>query len=125
MNSGRQSKPLFWVGSSRQDLREFPDEVKAVTGQALLVAQFGGRHPDAKPLHGFGGAAVLEVVENFAGDTDHAVYTVRFAGAVFVLHAFQKKSKRGTKTPQRDIELVMVRLKRAEQEYADWTKSRA
>ncbi len=122
MGGGTQRKPLFWVGSSRKELREFPEEVKDVMGHALDVAQLGGKHPDAKPLVGFGG--VLEVVDDFAGDTYRAVYTVRFAEAVYVLHAFQKKSKRGIKTPQRELNLIRERLKRAEQEYASWTRSR-
>jgi len=117
-------KPLFWVGSSRKDLRAFPDEVKDVMGHALHVAQTGGKHSDAKPLVGFGGAGVLEVVEDFGGDTFRAVYTVRFAGAVYVLHAFQKKSKRGIKTPKKDVDLIKERLRRAEEEYASWRKSR-
>jgi len=124
MEGKAHRKPLFWVGSSRKDVREFPEEVKDVMGHALDVAQLGGKHPDAKPLGGSGGAGVLEVVDDFAGDTYRAVYTVRFAGAVYVLHAFQKKSKRGIKTPQRELDLVKERLKRAEQEYANWSKSR-
>ena len=91
-------------------------------GHALDVAQLGGKHPDAKPLAGFGVAGVLEVVEDFAGDTYRGVYTVRFAGAVYVLHAFQKKSKRGIRTPQRDVDLIKERLKRAEQEHENWSK---
>jgi phage-related protein len=116
-------RPLFWVGSSRRDLREFPEPVKDVMGHALFMAQLGGKHEDAKPLKGFGGAGVLEVVEDFAGDTFRAVYTVRFMDAVYVLHAFQKKSKRGIKTPQRDLDLIKERLTRAEQDHASWSKS--
>src|SRR5437867_2939579 len=104
MDAGTHRKPLFWVGSSRKDLREFPEEVKDVMGHALDVAQLGGKHPDAKALVGFGGAGVLEVVDDFAGDTYRAVYTVRFAGAVYVLHVFQKKSKRGIKTPLKELD---------------------
>ena len=117
-------KPLFWVGSSRKDLREFPEEVKDSIGYALDAAQWGGKHPDAKPLVGFGGAGVLEVVDDFAGDTYRAVYTVRFSDAVYVLHAFQKKSKRGSKTPQKELNLVKERLKRAEQEHASFNKAK-
>jgi len=124
MDGGTHRKPLFWVGASRKDLREFPEEVKDVMGYALDVAQLGGKHPDAKALVGFGARGVLEVVDDFAGDTYRAVYTVRFAGAVYVLHAFQKKSKRGIKTPQKELNLIRERLKRAEQEYASWSKSR-
>src|ERR1700749_361353 len=98
-------KPVIWVGSSRDDLREFPDPVRDQMGYALFVAQRGGRHRDAKTLSGFGGAGVVEVVKDFRGDTFRAVYTVSFANAVYVLHAFQKKSKSGRKTPRLDIEL--------------------
>ena len=107
-------KELVWIGSSRKDLRGFPDEVKDVFGYALYLAQDGGKHPAAKPLKGFGGAGVLEVVEDFHGDTFRAVYTVRFEQRVYVLHAFQKKSKRGSETPQPEIELIKKRLQSAE-----------
>src|SRR6266536_3807203 len=103
-------KPLFWVGSSRDDLLEFPEAVKDQVGVALSVAQFGGKHPKAKPWKGEG-AGVLEIVEDFRGDTYRAVYTVRFEGAVYVLHAFQKKSPKGVKTAQTDAKLVRNRLK--------------
>lgn len=93
-------------------------------GFALDVAQLGGKHPDAKPLLGLGGAGVLEVVDDHEGDTYRAVYTVKFAGAVYVLHAFQKKSKRGIKTPLKDLELIKERLKRAGEHYGNWNKSR-
>src|SRR4051794_33465005 len=94
-----ESRPLFWMGSSRGDGREFPPTVRQVVGFALRQAQLGGRHRDAKVLKGFGGAGVLEIVEGHDGDTYRAVYTVKSAGAVYVLHAFQKKSKKGLKTP--------------------------
>ena len=84
-------------------------------GYALYVAQRGGRHRDTKPLSGFGGAGVVEVVKDFRGDTFRAVFTLRYAGAVYVLHAFQKKSKTGRETPRRDIEMVRRRLREAEQ----------
>jgi phage-related protein len=122
MDGPAHRKPLFWVGSSRKDLRGFPEQVKDVMGHALHLAQLGGKHPDAKPLAGFGGGGVLEVVEDFVGDTYRAVYTVRLAGAVYVLHAFQKKSKRGIQTPQRDIDLIKERLERAEQEHEQWSQ---
>ncbi len=93
------SKPLLWLGSSRADLREFPDDVCHSMGFALWQAQRGRKHGDANVLKGFGGAGVLEVVEDHDGNTYRAVYTVKFAGAVYVLHAFQKKSKKGIKTP--------------------------
>ena len=108
-------RPVIWVGTSRKDLRSFPEPVQDHVGYALYVAQCGGRHRDTKPLTGFGGAGVVEVVRDFRGDTFRAVYTLRYAGAVYVLHAFQKKSKTGRKTPQRDIEMVRQRLREAEQ----------
>lgn len=108
-------RPVIWVGTSRKDLRSFPEPVQDHVGYALYVAQRGGRHRDTKPLTGFGGPGVVEVVRDFRGDTFRAVYTLRYAGAVYVLHAFQKKSKTGRKTPQRDIEMVRQRLRDAEQ----------
>ena len=119
------TKPLFWVGSSRKDLREFPAAVKDVIGHALFIAQLGGKHEDAKPLRGFGGAGVLELVEDFDSDAYRAVYTVKFADAVYVLHAFQKKSKQGIKTLQKDLDLIKERLRRAEQDHASWSKAGA
>jgi phage-related protein len=108
-------KPVIWLGSSRKDLREFPAPVQDHMGYALYVAQLGGKHRDAKPLAGFGGAGVLEVVKDYRGDTFRAVYTFRYAGAVYVLHAFQKKSKIGRETPRHDMELIQQRLRQAEQ----------
>jgi phage-related protein/predicted XRE-type DNA-binding protein len=108
-------KPLIWVGSSRKDLRDFPDLVQDHMGYALYIAQRCGKHRDAKTLSGFGGAGVMEVVKDYRGDTFRAVYTVRYAGTVYVLHAFQKKSKTGRETPRRDIELIKQRLREAEQ----------
>ena len=107
-------KPTVWIGSSRDDLRTFPDEARRVMGFAINDAQNGDEHPRAKALKGFGGRSVLEVIDDEDGDTYRAVYTVRFAGDVYVLHAFQKKSKRGIETPKRDIEMVRTRLKLAE-----------
>jgi phage-related protein len=117
-------KPLGWIGSSREDLRAFPRHVQHEIGVALTVAQFGGKHPAAKPLRGFGGAQVLEVVEDHDGDTYRAVYTVRFADVLYVLHCFQKKSTRGVKTSQRDIEMIKARLRRAQEDYNAWRKAR-
>lgn len=114
-------KPLFWVGSSRNDLREFPEPVQDHMGYALYTAQRGGKHRDTKALSGFGGAGILEVISDFRGDTFRAVYTVRFAGAVYVLHAFQKKSKSGRQTPRRDIEMIKQRLREAEQIAKEWS----
>jgi phage-related protein len=115
MSEGPLLKPLIWVGSSREDLRDFPEPAQDRMGYALYVAQRGGKHRDSKPLSGFGGAGVLEVIEDFRGDTFRAPYTVRLAGAVYVLHVFQKKSKTGAETPRRDIELIQQRLREAEQ----------
>jgi len=110
-------KTLIWIGSSRRDLKAFPDEVKDVMGFALYQAQIGRKAPTAKPLRGFGGAGVLEVVEDHQGDTYRAVYTVNFSNLVYVLHAFQKKSKKGIATPKSDLDLINRRLQVAEQDY--------
>src|SRR6516162_2667747 len=107
-------KPVVWVGSSRQDLRALPEPVQDRVGYALYVAQRGGKHQDAKTLKGYGGAGVVEVVTDYCGDTFRAVYTVQFAGAVYVLHVFQKKSKSGRTTPQQDVKLIERRLREAE-----------
>ena len=104
-------KALNWVGSSKADLLAMPDDVKDIFGYALHLAQTGGKYPDAKPLKGFGGASVLEVVADVQGDTFRAVYTVHFSDAVYVLHCFQKKSTQGVATPKREIELIRTRLK--------------
>ena len=109
-------KPLFWVGSSKNDLLAFPDTVRHDIGTALSVAQFGGKHPRAKPWRGEG-PGVLEIVEDHRGDTYRAVYTVRFDKAVYVLHAFKKKSPRGIKTPRKDMELIARRLKLARKDF--------
>ena len=110
-------KPVAWIGSSYKDFRLFPDPVQDVMGYALFLAQTGKMHGDAKPLKGFGGAGVLEVVDDHQGDTYRAVYTVKFEEAVYVLHAFQKKSKQGRKTPPQDMEMVRRRLKAAEEHH--------
>lgn len=120
MTEPKPDKPLFWIGSSCRDLKDCPDEVQDFIGYALHWAQRGGKSPDAKPLQGFGNASVLEIVDDFDGNTYRAVYTVRFAEAVYVLHVFQKKSRKGMATPKPDIELVKARLKRAETHYAEW-----
>jgi len=106
-------KPVVWVGSSREDLREFPRTVRQRVGTALQVAQDGDKHPDAKPLRGYHGAGVLEIVEDFDGDTYRAVYTVHFTEAIYVLHCFQKKSTRENATARRDLDLIEARLRRA------------
>ena len=116
-------KELVWIASSLKDLREFPEEVRRVMGYALLLAQHGGKHVAAKPLQGYRGAGVLEVVDDYDGDTYRTVYTVRFPDAVYVLHAFQKKSKRGAATPRHDLELVNARLELARRLHAERTPS--
>jgi phage-related protein len=115
MESAPRVKPLYWVGSSKQDLLALPQGVVDVFGYALYQAQIGAKHEQAKPLKGFGSAGVLEVVEDRRGNTYRAVYTVRFAAGVFVLHVFQKKSKRGVGTPKAELDLIRARLKAAEQ----------
>jgi phage-related protein len=108
-------RPVIWLGSSRRDLRSFPREVRRDIGQALYAAQQGETDPTAKPLRGFGGGSVLEIVSGQQGGTWRAVYTVRFLEAIYVLHAFQKKSKRGIATPKKEMDLVRRRLSEAEQ----------
>lgn len=112
MNSS--AKPLEWIGSSYKDLMALPADVRRFFGFALSLAQAGDQHDAAKVLKGFGGASVLEVVEDDSGGTYRAVYTVRFEEAVFVLHCFQKKSKRGIETPKEDMNIIRARLKVAE-----------
>jgi len=116
-------KPVVWIGRSRTDLASFPEDVKDAIGYAFYIAQRGGKHADAKPLRGYSGAGILEIVEDHAGDTYRAVYTVRLAGRIYVLHVFQKKSKTGIKTPKPEIELIKSRLKRAEEEHARWLEA--
>jgi phage-related protein len=118
-----EPKPVRWVGSSREDLRDFPEEVRRRVGGALWDAQLGLKASYAKPLRGFGGAGVLEIVDDFDGDTYRAVYTVRFAGVVYVLHAFQKKSRRSIATPKTELDLIKQRLMRAQAEYGQWSGS--
>jgi phage-related protein len=113
----KRAKTLHFVGTSKRDLRALPKGARAVFGYAILMAEMGMKHRDAKPLTGFGGAGVLEVVEDLDGDAYRAVYTVKFGDMVYVLHAFKKKSKVGSRTPPRDIELVTKRLKDAEEHY--------
>jgi len=110
-------KELNFAGSSREDVRSFPEKVRLDIGYTLFVAQRGRKSASAKPLKGFGSAGVLEIVENFDGNTYRAVYTVRFAAALYVLHCFQKKSRHGIQTSQQDINLIKQRLALAEQDY--------
>lgn len=100
-------------------MKTFPEDVRQAIGYALYLAQSGEKHPSAKPFKGFKGAGVLEVVEDFDGDTYRAVYTVKLADVVYVLQAFQKKSKRGIATPKQDIELIEARFKRAKEHYTE------
>jgi phage-related protein len=107
-------KPLEWIGSSHKDLMALPADVRRLFGFALSLAQSGEKHDAARVLKGFGGAGVIEVLEDDVGGTYRAVYTVRFPEAVFVLHCFQKKSKRGIATPKEDMDIIHARLKIAE-----------
>lgn len=113
MGMSSKLKPLVWVGASKADLMRMPQRVVRKFGFALCMAQAGHRHLDAKPLQGFGSAEVLEIVEDWQGNTFRAVYTVRFSDALFVLHVFQKKAKHGIATPKTDIDLIKSRLKAA------------
>jgi len=118
--SKQPRKPLKWIGSAKRDLDAMPEDVKDVFGHAIDLAQAGGKHRDAKAMSGFGSAGVLEVVEDYRSDTYRAVYTVKFAGWIYVLHCFQKKSKSGIKTPKEDLALIKVRLKAAKLDYEVW-----
>jgi phage-related protein len=109
-------KPVRWVGSSRRDLKTFPRSVQREVGQALYAAQCGEEYPSVKALKGFGGRAVLEIVASHERDTYRVVYTVRFQEAIYMLHAFQKKSKKGIATPKKEVELVKQRLAAAERD---------
>jgi phage-related protein len=112
-------KPVRWVGSSRRDLKVFPRQVQREIGQGLYAAQCGEEYPSVKALKGFGGRTVLEIIAPYDGDTFRAAYTVRFGDAIYVLHAFQKKSKKGIATPQKELELVRQRLAAAERNYRE------
>ncbi|MGL4231802.1 MAG: type II toxin-antitoxin system RelE/ParE family toxin [Casimicrobium sp.] len=118
----QSEKPLEWIGSSYKDLLALPVEVRRFFGFALSLAQAGDKHDAAKVLKGFGGAGVLEVVEDDVGGTYRAVYTVKFAEAIFVLHCFQKKSKRGIATPKEDMQIIEARLRLAEAIVKEWRK---
>jgi phage-related protein len=116
-------KLVRWVGTSKEDLSDFPQEVRRRVGGALWDAQLGFKAPFAKPLRGFRGVGVIEIVDDHHGDTYRAVYTVRFPAFIYVLHAFQKKSKRGIATPKQDLHVIEQRLKRAREDYAQWSGS--
>lgn len=115
-------RKLVWIGTSWKDLKSLPPTVRRTFGFALYAAQKGDWPPDAKPLKGFGGTGVLEIIEDHRGNTYRAVYTVRFATRIYVLHVFQKKSKSGISTPQHDIDLIKERLKKAAQIHEELKK---
>jgi phage-related protein len=119
-----EPRPVRWIASSKRDLSAFPSEAKLRVGGALWEAQLGKKAPWANALKGYGDAGVLEVVVDFDGDTFRTVYTVRFAEVVYVLHAFQKKSKRGIATPKAELDVIELRLKRAEKDYEQWRKEK-
>ena len=116
--SAETPKPVEWIGSSKTDLMSFPKAVQGIVGYALYQAQVGLRHRDVKPLRGLG-SNVLEVISRHEGGTFRTVYTVRFRAAIYVLHAFQKKARRGIATPKWEIDLIRLRLKAAEQHYRE------
>jgi phage-related protein len=109
-----EPKPIVWIGSSRRDLKTFPKQVRSDIGQALYTAQMGETDPAAKPLKGFGGARVMEIIDRYDTNTYRAVYTVQISNVIYVLHTFQKKSKSGIATPQKDIDLIRRRLAEAQ-----------
>ena len=121
---GKSLKPLHWIASSLNDLRDLPEDVQDTFGYALQRAQEGGRHGNAKSLKGFGGAGVLEIVDNHEGNTYRAVYTVKFVLAIYVLHVFQKKSKKGIATPASDLDLIRKRMNVAAGDYEDRYRSK-
>lgn len=118
-NESESVRPLVWLGSARKAVRAFPSPVRREIGVALYAAQRGGIDPAARPMKGFGGGSVVEIVSDFRGDTWRAVYTVRFADVVCVLHAFQKKSRRGIATPKQELDLIRARLGEAERLYRE------
>lgn len=118
-------EPTEFIGSALADLREFPADVRKEIGHAIRLAELGDKHPDAKPLKGFGGAGVLEIVERYDGDTYRVVYTVKFAGVIYVLHAFQKKSKKGIATAKADLDLIRSRFKDAKKHHETNYRQRA
>lgn len=110
-------RPLYWIGSSKADLLEFPEEVREEAGYALYVAQKGDKHSSVKPLKGYKGAGILEIVEDHNKNTYRVVYTVTFKEAIYVLHAFQKKSKHGIATPKKEMDLIDTRFRAAQENY--------
>ena len=115
--SRQECKPLYWVASSKKDMMTFPEDVVDVVGFSLRLVQQGETPNNATPLKGFKGAGVCEILDDYDTDTYRAVYTVRFPKAVYVLHAFKKKSKQGIKTPQREVDTIKLRFKCAEEDY--------
>ena|ERR1700722_17540546 len=113
------TKPVRWVGASLKDLRRLPRAVRSDIGMALFAAQLGRTDPSSKPLKGFGGASVLEILATHRGNAFRAVYSVSFGGVIYVLHVFQKKSTRGIATPDREIDLIKRRLADAERDYRE------
>ena len=122
MGAEQTVKLILWAGSSKHDLIDLPSDVRADIGYALYQAQIGNWPDIAKTLTGFRGASVIELVQDYKGDTFRAVYTVKFPDTIVVLHVFQKKSKRGIETPKQDKELIHSRLKWAEKLYSDWKR---
>ena len=112
-------KPIGWIGASLRGLRSFPRAVRIEIGHALFTAQEGGLDPATKPLRGFGGASVLEIVTSHQGNAWRAVYTVRFPDAIYVLHVFQKKSTKGIATPTRELDLIKRRISEAERDHRE------
>ena len=113
-------KPIEWVGSSKEDLKDFPDEVMRTMGYSLHVAQNGGKSDNAKPLSkAVKGGGIYEVCDDYQGDTYRAVYTIKFEKAIYIIHAFKKKSKKGKSTPKPDMDLIAARYKRAEEHYKE------
>jgi phage-related protein len=117
MEEPHRLKRVVWIGSSRKDIKSFPDEVRDFIGYALYQAQMGSKARTAKPLLGFGSAGVIEIIKDYHTDTYRAVYTLKFDDVIYVLHVFQKKSKHGIATAKSDLALVKARLKLAEEDH--------
>lgn len=115
-------KTVAWLGSTKEDLLDLPLKIRKEVGYAIYLAQLGQQHINVKPLSGFGGRGVLEVVEDDAAGTYRAVYTVKFKEAIYVLHVFQKKSKKGRETPKEEMDIIIKRLKIAENRHTEWLK---
>ncbi len=124
MVEGPVPKPVVWIASTKRDLKSLPEAIQDRVGYALWIAQTGNQHPHAKALKGFRDASVIEIIEDWQRDTYRAVYTVRFPEAVYVLHVFQKKSRRGTETPKPDMALIQKRLRDATQLHEATTRKK-